>query len=345
MQTLLRQPSQSYADKTHDVSLYQQTQFQPRQGSRARSIGNISRASSRASSIRSGHDQFESGTITPSGSVYSTTSTSRRSSTTTRQGDWVDGNWQWSMYGGRRGLTSGANSIHPSEVASALGVPSSRRKSNAYTTQSEAGDTRSIRSSSSFHSVRSSVSRRSTSMNELGNAAHWSKDGLASTGSKLSLGAPKTSRRYSDLVTTVQAAPPSVTPSASSQGLAAPSSRRKSSQTSTTTAQRSPLRRTDSPGSEAPSLASSLSSAASSPPITPIAIEPLDSNFPIMADFAQPKRSKRSSGSRSRTRDLSLAHMESVDEGMEGVDGGAIVVTALEQPRIDNSQVSNRYAW
>lgn len=319
MQTLLRQPSQSYADKTHDTSLYEQTQYLGRQGSKARST------TSRASSIRS----VGSGTQTPT-STYSRRSS--YSNATAPNGDWVDGNWQWSQYGGRRGLTGGAQSIHPSEVASQLGVPAKRRSYRS--SQSDAGDyyddTRSVRSSRSLQSVRSVSSRRS--MSELGNAAHWSKDGVASTtGSKLSLGGgSKTSRRYSEL------------PAAVSQSLStAPPSRRYASPIVAPhlASQRQPLRRHDSPGSEAPSLASSLSSAPSSPPITPTTTDHRD--FPV--HNAVKKRSKKSASSTSSSRRDPVV-MASVHEELEAAyeDGhqAPTGIMALRQDQLEHGNVT-----
>ncbi|ORY61167.1 hypothetical protein BCR35DRAFT_196627 [Leucosporidium creatinivorum] len=276
LQTLLRQPSQSYSSRTspspslYDVSLHSSSQ------------------SRRTSSLRS--------------------SQSRDSSRSGGGGDWSNGQWEWAQYGGRAGLTKGPSSIHPSEVASALGVPGETRRSSSRQSSSRRGasrsesgtadeDTRSLRSqqsSKSLSSVRSSGSRSQPTWSSPAEATLRTNPRPSSQSSA--------SRRYSST---------DAAPSRRYSSLSPAPSNSSSSASTRRTSSASP-----SPSSEAPSLVSSLSSAPSSPPITPIHATPLALPLPPL----DPPKSKRTKKQRAPREVVDIAaQQQHEDRGLEMV--------------------------
>ncbi|KAK4052098.1 hypothetical protein OIV83_002392 [Microbotryomycetes sp. JL201] len=291
MQKLLSQPSTSYSQghAQHRQSLYETTQYSQRAGSSVRS-GRSSVYSCTTPDLRSGASSPVPGASRPQSiSALSDRSlASFASSARDTPGGWVNGQWEWAAYGGRGGLTRGPASIHPSELASELGVRtrSQRRRTTTSDAGSDFGDNQSFRSartSRSYSSVKSSAS-------ELGNTARWThaspslqmgalrKPSKSSKLSSLVTGTAEPSRKYSSL----SPMPSLISPASSS---AKPRPRRERVSRSFST---------DSPMSEVPSLTSSRSSSRDSPPLTPVNTAYDSSYLSVDPAHAKQKRAKRS---------------------------------------------------
>ncbi|GAA5851063.1 hypothetical protein JCM8547_009168 [Rhodosporidiobolus lusitaniae] len=290
MQTLLREPTRSYA------SIYTDPSSRPPTPSYT--------SSKRPSSVRS------------NGSVRSSSSLGANSSDALsglprQDAAWVNGEWEWSKFGGRGGLTGSNRSLHvPSTVGRSLGLdqqrPSKRTSSlRSATYDDEAGSIRSGRSGMSGTSERSERStmsapglgessssrkkgkgkksfRAPSSLREeydyepqqrrssfgaepssqygaSGSSSRGMQSSRSASTSFLRGGQEQTSRRYSSM----SAVPPSsypTSPNLSALSTGSSSSRRRS---------KSPLRSIPL-GDSTPSLTSSASSAPSSGPTTPV---------------------------------------------------------------------------
>ncbi|KAK4050573.1 hypothetical protein OIO90_005040 [Microbotryomycetes sp. JL221] len=304
-QKLLGKPSTSYSsgNKQHRQSLYETTQYSHRTGSSVRSGDG-------ASSMRSYYSAGGSGAATPIGATgayggslsragsiaLSERSLASSAMSGQQPGGWVNGQWEWAAFGGRGGLTRGPASIHPSDIASDIGVKRSSRRKNR-TTMSDAGSFRadsdfdnqsfrSVRTSRSYSSVKSGMSTRSQ---QLGNTGQWmhaspsltmgpptrstGKQRIVDISSLVTKGSVEPSRKYSSMSPT-----PSVVSSSSRHQPRSRVSRTLS---------------TDSPMSEVPSLTSSQSSTRDSPPLTPVSV-PYDvtSQYPTTSSSAR-KQSKK----------------------------------------------------
>jgi NADPH:quinone reductase-like Zn-dependent oxidoreductase len=113
MQALMREPSRSYQSIYADPSV------------RPLSPPSLRSSASRPTSIRSSASQRSVGS--------EATRRSAASAAATREPAWTNGQWDWSQYGGRGGLTGGARSLHtPSVVGKSLGIDTkaSKRRSN-----------------------------------------------------------------------------------------------------------------------------------------------------------------------------------------------------------------------
>ncbi|GAA5959867.1 hypothetical protein JCM8115_004886 [Rhodotorula mucilaginosa] len=113
MQALMREPSRSYQSIYADPSV------------RPLSPPSLRSSASRPTSIRSSASQRSVGS--------EATHRSAASAAATREPAWTNGQWDWSQYGGRGGLTGGARSLHtPSVVGKSLGIDTkaSKRRSN-----------------------------------------------------------------------------------------------------------------------------------------------------------------------------------------------------------------------
>ncbi|GAA6000765.1 hypothetical protein JCM10207_004648 [Rhodosporidiobolus poonsookiae] len=291
LQTLLREPTRSYQ------TIYTDPSSRPQSPSSSR----------RASSIRS---TSSAGSNTPSASGGSA-----------RGPAWVNGEWEWSSFGGRGGLTGGPGSLHtPSVVGRSLGLdrqPAPRKASSLRSGLSQGAyddDTDSVRSG---RSGRSDGSVR-TSMSAPGADGKSSKvkkakkksSSSALRGEQLDCGGgdtrprvqssptksfsttflrhegEQTSRRYGS------PAMPSSYPT--SPNLSAVSAATSSSREASRS--RSPLRHGDS-GETTPSLTSSASSAPSSPPTTPIQ-PPMSSISALSLEATvKPKKKKKRAAS------------------------------------------------
>ncbi|GAA5974524.1 hypothetical protein JCM21900_006294 [Sporobolomyces salmonicolor] len=253
LQTLLREPSRSYQN------IYQE-QAGSRPGSPLHSYSSSSRRASTTISIRSSSSN---------GSCSRTTeATSGKSGPA-----WSDDHWEWSRFGGRRGLTGGSASLHtPSVVGKSLGLSSSSVSLRSERLRDDDGG--SVRSGTSARpeSVRTSLSapasgRRKQSSKGQGRAIDQDGQAGLPRKSRTKSTGSSTSRRYSDY----DDLPP--VPSSGFGG----TSRRYSSVSPNLAplfdkpdASRStpPLRQASDHAT--PSLTSSASSAPSSPPATPV---------------------------------------------------------------------------
>ncbi|BGP22095.1 hypothetical protein JCM10295v2_000972 [Rhodotorula toruloides] len=286
LQTLLREPTRSYQSIYSDPS------------------------------TRPSHPSSPSAGRRPS-SLRSTTSDRSNSSAYTTQSAlaggpaWVNGQWEWSAYGARGGLTGGARSLHtPSVVGKSLGI--GRRTAGSRTRSMSAGDSQvdeasSVRSGTSLVSApggddallrrtrkkkqeRYGVDDTSSGYNV--SARQRSAGDLASQSRSLSrfdnlppiptsfsssFDGMRTSRRYS-----------SVSPSyPSSPALSA---------TSSTQARPSKSRLASPPSDDTtPSLTSSASSAPSSPPATPITPHGV---LPPLSLDGKPRKTKKRTSTR-----------------------------------------------
>lgn len=240
LQTLLRQPSQSYStpSSTYDPS---------------------------------SHSYRQSGSSVRSSSIRSASSLSLSSS----RGEENSGQpWEWSVFGGRKGLTGGPASLRAFSAVGRAGEGED--------------DSRSVRSSKSLGSIRSTASRRK---GELGNGGSWTrgdteldqrasrkgkeKEGASRRYSELppvpakgsGLSGDQTSRRYSSALAGPPTSPLTISITSSSPSPSHPPS---------PDALVPPIRKTRKrrsvveDTSAAPSLSSSVSSAASSTLATPI---------------------------------------------------------------------------
>ncbi|BGP29300.1 hypothetical protein JCM10296v2_001038 [Rhodotorula toruloides] len=284
LQTLLREPTRSYR------SIYTDPSTHPSHAPSSSS------SSKRPSSLRS------------------TTSDRSNSSAYTAAGPaWVNGQWEWSAYGARGGLTGGARSLHtPSVVGKSLGID--RRTTSVRSADSqadEAGSVRSGRSSGSL-SVRTSMSApggddalrrtrktkkdrsgaerggsgynvpaRQRSAGDLSSQSRGSSrfDNLPPipTSSSSSFDGMRTSRRYSSVSPSYPSSPAL---SATSSSQVRPSKSRLASPPSDDTT---------------PSLTSSASSAPSSPPTTPITPHGV---LPPLSLDGKPRKSKKRASTR-----------------------------------------------
>ncbi|GAA5943678.1 hypothetical protein JCM1841_001308 [Sporobolomyces salmonicolor] len=253
LQTLLREPSRSYQN------IYQE-QAGSRPGSPLHSYSSSSRRASTTISIRS------------------SSSNGSHSRTTEATGGkpgpaWSDDHWEWSKFGGRRGLTGGSASLHtPSVVGKTLGLSSSSVSLRSERLRD--GDGGSVRSGTSARpeSVRTSLSAPASGrrkQSSKGQSRAIDQDGQAGLPrrSRTKSTGFSTSRRYGDY----DDLPP--VPSSGFGG----TSRRYSSVSPNLAplfdkpdASRStpPLRQASDHAT--PSLTSSASSAPSSPPATPV---------------------------------------------------------------------------
>ncbi|GAA5996852.1 uncharacterized protein JCM10292_006039 [Rhodotorula paludigena] len=274
LQTLMREPTRSYQGIYSDPSTRPQSP-----SSRYQSHG-----FSRPSSVRS------------------TTSDASLGSAA-REPAWTNGQWEWSSFGGRKGLTGGARSLHtPSVVGRSLGLSSDRRgtaslRSASVYSDDGGDDGRSVRSGRSIggDSVHSTMSapgtgeRRKVKKKKSRTAA---LDTLSESGSgydfparQRSLSSPHITneeRRSSSRFETAPPLPKSFSSRFRRDGAdAEQTSRRYSSVSpsyptspdlSATSSSLSPKFPLDHRPSDdtTPSLTSSASSAPSSPPVTPI---------------------------------------------------------------------------
>ena len=165
LQTLLRQPSQSYSNPS--------TSYDPS-----------------SSTFR------QNGSSVRSSSVRSSSSLSLSSS---RGEDKAQQPWEWSVFGGRKGLTGGPASLRALSAVGSAGDEQEGRKRTGRAGEWE-DDSRSVRSSKSLGSLKSTASRRK---GELGNGGSWTRGDveLDQRGGASRKGKEKegTSRRYSKL--------------------------------------------------------------------------------------------------------------------------------------------------
>ncbi|KAM0787962.1 hypothetical protein ACM66B_006166 [Microbotryomycetes sp. NB124-2] len=310
MQKLLSQPSTSYSQGQahHRQSLYETTQYSTRTGTSVRSASSTYSRSGAVSPVNGGSRSVSrAGSISALSDRSLASFTSATSSQQQQQpGGWVNGQWEWATYGGRGGLTRGPASIHPSEVASAIGLNSSKsssrrrqhqdaaRRSSSRAPSDAASDFaddqsfRSVRTSRSYSSVKSATSTRSAAT--LGNTANWMHSSPS-----LNMGAPPSRRSSSKSSKLSSFVTGNAEPSRKYSSLSPTSS-----VVSSASASRSPRDRisrtfsTDSPMSEVPSLTSSRSSSRDSPPLTPVNTA-YDASF-LTVDPAQvkQKRAKKS---------------------------------------------------
>ncbi|GAA5877658.1 hypothetical protein JCM1840_004970 [Sporobolomyces johnsonii] len=275
LQTLLREPSRSYQN------IYQEEQAASRPGSPLHSYSSSRRASSTLS-VRS----------SSSNGSYSRT----REGTGGRPGPaWSDGPWEWSKFGGRRGLTGGSASLHtPSVVGKSLGLSSSSVSLRSERLRvDDGGSVRSGRSARAEslrmslpsapaerrkHSVKgqsrapdqdgqAALPRRSRTKSapSLASRRHSHHDDLPPVPSS---GFGGTSRRYS-----------SASPAASPSPAPLPDNSDAGHST--------PLRQTSDDAT--PSLTSSASSVPSSPPATPVQAV-ANALLPLAPDSSHPKK-------------------------------------------------------
>jgi len=275
-QTVLREPTRSYQ------SLYQDGNSRP--SSINGYTGSVSNSTRRGgSSIRS------------TGS-YNSLQGSRQGSVSGEPA-WVNGQWEWSNFGGRRGLTGGARSLYtPSVVGKSIGTSNNNRNStmSLRSERLRSDDGGSIRSerSNGGQSVRSTMSlpngpeqkRRSSSRDILqaveavgrepsGSPSRRTRS--SSAGSPLNPSPSSSSRRNHDNFPSISSGLEGTT---SRRYASAPLSTSTSSRTSPSVSpspissrpsrSKSPLRHPS--DDNTPSLTSSASSAPSSPPATPI---------------------------------------------------------------------------
>ncbi|GAA5901730.1 uncharacterized protein JCM6883_000376 [Sporobolomyces salmoneus] len=301
-QTLLREPTRSYQ------SLYQDGQSRP----------NSQYAGSASSSYRRGPSSIRS-----SGSFNSYNSESQASTGPA----WVNGQWEWSNFGGRKGLTGGAKSLYtPSVVGRSIGASkpnrdstmslrserlrsddggsirserSTGRESLRSTMSLPNGDHRRTRSSSrDILQAVEAVGRPSTESASSSSRRNRTQSANAATSqsqSSQSLSQSQSSRRNYDNL-------PSISSSfdhqqTSRRYASAPISTSASSSRPSSVApissrpgrSKSPLRHAS--DEHAPSLTSSASSAPSSGPVTPVQSHPnLASPLSIDAGKALPRK-------------------------------------------------------
>ncbi|GJN87879.1 hypothetical protein Rhopal_000834-T1 [Rhodotorula paludigena] len=272
LQTLMREPTRSYQGIYSDPSTRPQSP-----SSRYQSHG-----FSRPSSVRS------------------TTSDASLGSAA-REPAWTNGQWEWSSFGGRKGLTGGARSLHtPSVVGRSLGLSSDRRgtaslRSASVYSDDGGDDGRSVRSGRSIggDSVHSTMSapgtgeRRKVKKKKSRTAA---LDTLSESGSgydvparQRSLSSPhivNEERRSSSRFETAPPLPKSFSSRFRRDGAEGEQTSRRYSSVSPSFPTSPDLSATSSslsprldhrPSDDTtPSLTSSASSAPSSPPVTPI---------------------------------------------------------------------------
>jgi hypothetical protein len=296
-QTLLREPTRSYQ------SLYQDGQSRPTSPS-----GGYAGS---ASSYRRGPSSIRS-----SGS-YNSFAESQHSTGSTGPA-WVNGQWEWSNFGGRKGLTGGAKSLYtPSVVGKSIGAKPGRNSTMSLRSEKlRSDDGGSIRSERSVggQSLRSTMSlpngdhrrTRSSSKDILqaveavgrpstdsNSPSRRNRTQSANASSSQSLSQSQSRRNYDSL--------PSIS-SSFDQGTsrryasASPSTSRPSSSVSPSPTSSSRPSRSKSPlrhhsDEHAPSLTSSASSAPSSGPVTPVQSHPnLASPLGIDATKAVPRK-------------------------------------------------------
>ncbi|GAA5936859.1 uncharacterized protein JCM15063_000082 [Sporobolomyces koalae] len=265
-QTVLREPTRSYQ------SLYQDGNARP-----------TSEYAGSASSFRRGPSSIRSSTSFNSytGSQHSSASTGPA---------WVNGQWEWSNFGGRKGLTGGARSLYtPSVVGKSIGANPRNSAMSLRSERLKSDDGGSIRSgrSDGGQSLRSTMSmpnvdsKRRSSARDIraaveaagrpvadsspGRRARTQSATVASTGStrRTSDSLPSISSSFDQGTSRRYASAPISNPASSRPPPSANSAR-----TSTRPSRsKSPLRHHS--DENAPSLTSSASSAPSSPPITP----------------------------------------------------------------------------
>ncbi|BGO88796.1 hypothetical protein NBRC10512_006936 [Rhodotorula toruloides] len=284
LQTLLREPTRSYQSIYTDPS------------TRPSHAPSTSSPSKRPSSLRS-----------------TTSDRSNSSAYTTAGPAWVNGQWEWSAYGARGGLTGGARSLHtPSVVGKSLGID--RRTASVRSADSQGDEAGSVRSGRSFGSVSVRTSMSAPGGDDaLRRTRKKKKDryGDGDTGSGYNV--PARQRSEGDLSSQSRGSSrfdnlPPIPTSFSSSFDGMRTSRRYSSVSpsypsspalsATSSSQTRPSKsRLASPPSDdtTPSLTSSASSAPSSPPTTPITPHGV---LPPLSLDGKPRKSKKRASTR-----------------------------------------------
>lgn len=284
LQTLLREPTRSYQSIYTDPS------------TRPSHAASISSSSKRPSSLRS-----------------TTSDRSNSSAYTTAGPAWVNGQWEWSAYGARGGLTGGARSLHtPSVVGKSLGID--RRTTSVRSGDSQVDEAGSVRSGRSFGSVSVRTSMSAPGGDDAPRRTRKKKKdryGDGETGSGYNV--PARQRSAGDLSTQSRGSSrfdnlPPIPTSFSSSFDGMRTSRRYSSvspsypsspalsATSSTRVRPSKSRLASPPSDDTtPSLTSSASSAPSSPPTTPITPHGV---LPPLSLDGKPRKTKKRTSTR-----------------------------------------------
>ncbi|GAA5964452.1 hypothetical protein JCM3765_006284 [Sporobolomyces pararoseus] len=282
-QTLLREPTRSYQ------SLYQDGQSRPNS-----TYANSVSSRRGPSSIRSSES-------------YNSFNESQTGSASTGPA-WVNGQWEWSNFGGRKGLTGGARSLYtPSVVGKSIGAGSRPNRNSTMSLRSEklrSDDGGSIRSerSNGGQSLRSTMSlpngdqrrtrsssrdilqaveavgRPSTDSNSPGRrnrtqSANSASNSLSQSQSRRTYdNLPSISSGFDQGTSRRYASPAPLSSSTSSSSRPSPSTSPSPVSSSRPSRSKSPLRNAS--DDHAPSLTSSASSAPSSGPATPVHSHP-----------------------------------------------------------------------